>query len=146
VSAPTRECKGCGGSGSHVVYECSRHVYMDDGSIQEVNGETIVHPCPACQGTGRQSDVIPARDAMVDAETLRFAAVWWRSPLGGMPYGMGPYYNTLRRSLNDAGGRTHDDVCPWVWTGCLNWPDVAANNARLAARAAFRAIPALRSE
>jgi len=29
--------------------------------------------CPACLGTGRQSDVIPARDAMVDAETLRQA-------------------------------------------------------------------------
>lgn len=85
--------------------------------------------CPVCLGSGRISDVRTARDAMVDAETLR-------------RYVYGHAINSfLRADIHDAAEEgirsllAVDDDPRWQYV-----------YARIAARAAFRAVPALRED
>lgn len=54
----THRCDSCGGSGYQSVYSESWPV-------------DAVGPCWVCRGSGCISDVMPASDALADAETLR---------------------------------------------------------------------------
>jgi hypothetical protein len=59
-------CDTCGGSGWAEQWNDGPHTYVSGC-------------CPACQGSGRISDVMPARDAMADAETLVLCVREWRT-------------------------------------------------------------------
>jgi hypothetical protein len=78
-------------------------------------------PCPACLGTGRQSDVIPARDAIADAAQYEAAV---RTGTEGVILSSGAIQRLMRSG----------------------WQHKAAARARVDARAAFTAVPALRGE
>lgn len=80
-----RACKGCDGTGGHVgVIE--RHFGDSASDLRRVIvGGTV---CPACCGTGRVTDHIPAADAVADAETLCVCGHAFRSHVRG--YYVGP--------------------------------------------------------
>jgi hypothetical protein len=110
------------------AYLCERHMMEVETPAGPEEGEL----CPVCQGSGRISDVMPAADAMADAETVRLAAK--RRP-------------GLRSDVRHAsyyGARVLDYTCDRDDIGDVDPADVAAGYAQTAARAAFRAIPGLR--
>jgi len=102
--ANTRDCRACGGDGRDI-----RH--------SAIPSLSTFRPCPVCLGSGRVSDVIPAQDAVADAEIL-----WWEID------------HHWRGIISDRIGRALIQT----------WPSSAGKYARQAARAAFRAVPGLR--
>ena len=130
MTAPTRECLGCGGSGYYTgqcpLEERSREDYCSCSD----------HPCRACTGSGRITDPTPkeiARDARVDAETLRRIA--YDQPLES-PAGQPSDFGSLRCAV--------DDGLPWAGPHYHGHERLLADDALWAARAAFRAVPALK--
>src|SRR5262245_56563572 len=80
-ASKSHTCAACGGSG------CGRACGIHWGYCHcalDARGD-----CPVCLGSGRISDVIPARDAMADSETwFSILSLYWPSgtlgPLGGI--------------------------------------------------------------
>jgi hypothetical protein len=83
-----------------------------------LRGKPCWEGCPACLGSGTVTDGPYRRDAEVDAETLRLTGMLW-------------------------------DTQGWVSSAVVQdprFPERAIACYRRAARAAFRAVPALRGE
>jgi hypothetical protein len=125
--AVSHACDACGGSGQH-------HKYLPDS-----NTVTVSYRCPVCQGAGRISDVMPAKDALADAETLtRFAnhdaTPFMQRQREGWRYS--------RRAVQLA-GRVRTAILETI--GLHRYlPYPAPERVTRTARAAFRAVPGLR--
>jgi hypothetical protein len=124
----SRPCSACDGEGFFVI-RCCGGTCSDGGARFE--------ECEACEGMGRVEDRIPARDAELDAETLEL--------LVSVP----------RRLLSARRRRLADNLITAAYALPAEWlRDPAfsgfmaarAEDARKAARAAFRAVPLLRAE
>lgn len=149
-----RECLACEGTGRHsfgprssycVKYRRTHHDWSrtlrgDDRQTftcgcGESKGWSL---CPACLGTGLQTDRITAQDAICDAETL-LAAFWDEG--GGAEWTDAPrgmLVNALRAS--DYGEAAIGEMAP---AGRIQ---VVYAHAAMAGRYIFRAVPALREE
>ena len=114
VSAP-RTCRGCDGTGctmSYRPYDGHTHIVM-------------ACCCGACLGAGVVVDVIPAADALADAETLWLNASTYMRLIA--PHGLDWW----------AGAASYGAITGYEHTA---WYAVRA------ARAAFHAVPGLRGE
>lgn len=118
----SHECSGCDGSGCKAPLCDGKSGRVPTFAFLIHSQECIA--CPVCLGSGRISDVRMAADAMVDAEQFLLIA---RNSEGNLNNG---WYAT------EYG--TH--------AGSVRCERTAALCARNAARAAFRAVPSLRSE
>jgi hypothetical protein len=138
-NSATRACKGCDGSGvdDTVCGRCCQRADLDviavfglcapcadyESETKRPRPRPTAFACPACLGTGSVTDGPFRRDAEVDAETLRVV-------------GRGHSWATQHGMLD---GTTYSHE-----------PDATADESRdvasYAARAAFRAVPALRGE
>jgi hypothetical protein len=86
--------------------------------------------CPVCQGAGRISDVMPAKDALADAETLR-----------------GFWHELARETGVEARFHLTQQTTARLWQNGMfghYLPWECADSASSAARAAFRAVPGLK--
>lgn len=133
----SHECSACGGTGRQ---DTDAFGSPHGKRVRIYPGPTIeclcgrewpclcAPPCPVCLGSRRCSDVRTARDAMVDAETLRTIASQNDAPGAWDAFTAGC-----------AGERVAD---------CLEYglDAHASYHARYGARAAFRAVPGLRGE
>jgi hypothetical protein len=134
-SVKDRPCDACGGEGAFPLW---------DGSLAEV-------PCHICWGVGRISDVIPVKDALADAETLRTIA----HDVAAHCYG--GYWDGPTCAACKAAVDALRIYCPLTDgdTSCSSafYADpferaagLMAERAQYEARAAFRACPGLRGE
>lgn len=118
-----RACKACEGTGSQNPR--FRHRGGETAWRESRAGQA----CLACIGTGRVTERIPASDAIADAETLRRNS---RLP------GSGPRFHW---DVFDA-----ENMAAWSFvTERVNGIVTGHPAALAAARAAFRAVPGLRS-
>lgn len=116
MSAPaTHPCDACGGRGVTV----GRPPVLADGTIVAISHPIV---CPVCLGAGHFSDMMPARDAVADAETLRLLTY---NDFSGPVQDL----NHCLTQIFFARGRGTHRAC-----------------AMAAARAAFRAVPGLRED
>jgi hypothetical protein len=111
-------CAACGGSGREETCgdpRCPSCFELD--------------ACPVCLGVGSIPDQAPVADALADAETLRLG--WWGNPEA--PFVHEPF------CAADHGAQAATKIA-------MGWDDEASIvwHAKAAARAAFRAVPALR--
>lgn len=124
-------CDACSGSGYRKVECCAREVGRFSGSVYHARDCNGTRPhCPVCLGDGRISDVMPASDALADAEML---AQNFPQPWG--------FYESDLDYAHSNGCRAVSKIVDWSQP-----VDDAAWWARRAARAAFRAVPGLRGE
>ena len=117
------KCDACGGSGK---IGCEDHAtYHKHGSTYYHRFACDVLKCPVCLGSGRISDRMPVSDAVADADTL-----WW-----GVLYQayQAPALETATLGCQVAVWIHHNESESYRLT-------------RLAAHAAFRAVPGLREE
>jgi len=91
--------------------------------------EPAVPQCRVCLGSGRISDRMPAADAMADAETLR-------------PLSVDSDHTQLHVADAKLAQEYGNDAAAWM---AHESADLAATYATVAARAALRAVPGLRS-
>lgn len=131
-----RQCRACEGTG---VEECPGMLACH--RLAFIRGEACTdHTCHPCRGTGRVSERIGPEDALADSATF-----------------VSSHDVSTRVAPHDAGGM----FCPYS-PSCPMYPGIygadvyghvaggrvamAVHSAREAARAAFRAVPALRGE
>lgn len=121
----THPCDACGGF-AYLCGGCS-----GGGRYWDIRHSCARVACPVCRGAGRFPDRMPARDAVADAETLRM--VCGLIPAG--IFGIGTAAAMLREPYtNSWDGPELRDALEYL----------APAQARLNARAAFRAVPGLR--
>jgi hypothetical protein len=136
MSARTRTCLGCEGTGRDEAERRRQHIehsrkfgwagiprYM-------VPALPMAPPCPACLGSGTVTEPDSRKDAMADADTLRSIYRQHHKARG--------YSRTLVAKAG-AGGDYIIQARPWLGT---DGKDVG----RRAAQLAFRAVPALKGE
>jgi hypothetical protein len=120
-------CDACGGSGVVDARGAGR-------------SGPVITSCPVCQGSGRISDRVPVSDSLADADALRLCA--------SRLYGKG-CQGFVRNRLIEAdmygcearGWSKQEPVGRYAgWDTAA----IAADKAKRAARAAFRACPGLR--
>lgn len=88
--------------------------------------------CPVCLGAGQLSDRMPARDAVADAETLRFIAAASDYSVEFQTWIGSPSTLALNRAVMNADMAIHGAV------------DFSRERGELAAHDAFRVVPGLR--
>lgn len=103
------KCDACGGTGDE---------------LEPFNG--LPYACDVCLGAGTISDVMPARDAVADAETLRASI-----PAAVFPPKTGNDFRTA-------------NLLTFVPEWDRDYSQIVSFVAREDARAAFRAVPGLR--
>ena len=121
----SHECAACGGSGKKATV-----------GLPRLSQDWRDRVCPVCLGSGRVSDVIPARDAVADAETLHLASDDGRL-LPGLHLARiaAEWAEHWIRTTDRTGYRPPKPI---------GHSDKAYSSAARAARAAFRACPGLR--
>jgi hypothetical protein len=156
VNAQPHACDACGGkpysvrvafyaSPERVVLVTAdlAHAQREARSYKSDSRGVWLDTCPVCQGAGRISDVMPAKDALADAETLRTVA----HEVATHCYG-GGWDGRQCDDCNEAvlALRIHwspdgasMDSCVWRYSAETN-----AQTCRDEAHAAFRAVPGLR--
>lgn len=121
-----RDCRACGGTGE-----------MGQTTADGFTIGTIWRDCPVCLGSGRISDRVSREEVMVDAETLRVYQDEFRDvPAVWVAADAGAWAAAWTRAEDRTLFRPPD----------AGMADRAYSSAKRAARAAFRAVPALRGE
>ena len=128
----SHDCAACGG-------KCldQRHETPCEGHATCTACAEECAPCSVCGGSGRISDVMPVKDAIADAETLRYGSSEMRLDPA---YDYAPVVIATFEAVIGArqcGQRARTLVDGGFWAGVWGY-------ARDAARAAFRAVPGLR--